>query len=148
MSWDRMNRVPKRLEGNERKLLELFMKIEKQYSVIIVVEGKRDELALRDLGITKPIVQIHRGKRMNEVVEEIAVLWSPDFEVLILTDFDDEGSSLNAYLQRNLEARHIPVERRLRGRILKLMDNQRHIEQMVTLLRKQDSPEPQGPPRR
>jgi 5S rRNA maturation endonuclease (ribonuclease M5) len=138
-----LDKGPKRLEDNEKKLLELFRKIEGQYSLVIVVEGERDELALRALGITTQIVRIHRGKRRNEIVEQVVDILKEDAEVLILTDFDDEGSELNAYLQKQLEARRIPVEKRLRGKIAKLMRNQRHIEQIVTLLGKQDSPDPQ-----
>jgi 5S rRNA maturation endonuclease (ribonuclease M5) len=93
-----LDKGPKRLEDNEKKLLELFRKIEGQYSLVIVVEGERDELALRALGITTQIVRIHRGKRRNEIVEQVVDILKEDAEVLILTDFDDEGSELNAYL--------------------------------------------------
>ena len=130
------------LEGNEKELLLLLRSIEMEYGLIIVVEGKRDEIALRRLGISKPILRTQSGKKREELIDRIVQTRSDDEEVLILTDFDVEGAELAEYIERQLELKHIPVQKRLRGRIRKLMANLRHVEQLIVLLRRRDSPLP------
>ncbi len=134
------------LEGNERELLLLLRSIDLEYRLIIVAEGKRDERALRRLGVTKPIVRTQSGKKREELIDRIVQARSDDEEVLILTDFDVEGVEMAEYIERQLELRHVPVQRRLRGKIRKLMASLRHIEQLVILLKRRDSPLPPDHP--
>ncbi|MHA2062272.1 MAG: toprim domain-containing protein [Candidatus Sifarchaeia archaeon] len=68
----------------------------------IIVEGKKDEAALRSLG-TKGIIHcIHnKGYRLFEFAEQIA----PYNRVILLTDFDYQGEKTLKELRSYLEAR-------------------------------------------
>ena len=134
----------KKLRDNERFLVELFSKIDEQYEgLLIVVEGKRDEKILRELGVKARIVKTQSGKPRLEFLEEIASAAGKGGQVLILTDFDPEGVELCRLIERDLELRKIAILRRIRREIRKLMGNWRCIEEMVALFKRRDSPEPQ-----
>jgi len=136
----------KKMRDNERALAELFSTIDEQYEgLLIVVEGKRDEKILRDLGVKARIVKTQSGKPRLEFLEEIASAVGKDGQVLILTDFDPEGVDLFRFIERDLELRKIPILKRLRREIRKSMGNWRCIEEMVALFKRRDSPEPQNP---
>ena len=136
----------KKMRDNERALVELFSTIDEQYEgLLIVVEGKRDEKILRELGVKARIVKTQSGKPRLEYLEEIALAGGKDGQVLILTDFDPEGVILCRFIERDLELRKIVILKRLRREIRKLMGNWRCIEEMVALFKRRDSPEPQDP---
>ncbi|MCK4485008.1 MAG: hypothetical protein KAU89_09285 [Candidatus Thorarchaeota archaeon] len=136
----------KKMRDNERALVELFSTIDEQYEgLLIVVEGKRDEKILRELGVKARIVKTQSGKPRLEYLEEIALAGGKDGQVLILTDFDPEGVILCRFIERDLELRKIVILKRLRREIRKSMGNWRCIEEMVALFKRRDSPEPQDP---
>ncbi|MHA1588284.1 MAG: hypothetical protein ACTSV9_05845 [Candidatus Thorarchaeota archaeon] len=142
MKWTR-NR---KMRDNERTLVELFSKIDGQYEgLLIVVEGKRDEKILRELGVKARIIKTQSGKPRLEFLEEIASAAGEGGQVLILTDFDPEGVDLCRFIERDLELRKIAILKRLRREIRKLMGNWRCIEEIVSLFKRRDSPEPQDP---
>nr|MDO8100335.1 hypothetical protein [Candidatus Njordarchaeota archaeon] len=67
--------------------------------VPILVEGMKDEQALKDLGIKGRIIKTRtQGKKMFELAEEIASCRS----VIVLTDFDQEGEELAKEITRHL----------------------------------------------
>jgi 5S rRNA maturation endonuclease (ribonuclease M5) len=134
----------KKMRDNERTLVELFSKIDEQYEgLLIVVEGKRDEKILRELGVKARIVKTQSGKPRLEFLEEIASAAGKGGQVLILTDFDSEGVDLCRFVERDLELRKIVILKRIRREIRKSMGNWRCIEEMVALFKRRDSPEPQ-----
>jgi len=136
----------KRMRDNERSLVELFSKIDEQYEgLLIVVEGKRDVKILRELGVEARIVKTQSGKPRLGFLEEIALAAGEGGQVLILTDFDPEGVDLCRFIERDLELRKIAILKRLRREIRKSMGNWRCIEEMVSLFKRRDSPEPQDP---
>jgi len=66
----------------------------------IIVEGKKDEEALRELGMEGPIHQIPSGGRtpLNSL-EDL-----PEYEeIIVLTDFDRTGEELADFCEENLE---------------------------------------------
>ena len=134
----------KKMRANERSLVELFSQIDEQYEgLLIVVEGKRDEKILQELGVKARIVKTQSGKPRLEFLEEIASAAGAGGQVLILTDFDPEGVDLCKLIERDLELRKIAILKRIRGEIRKSMGNWRCIEEMVALFKRRDSPEPQ-----
>jgi len=136
----------RKMRDNERTLVELFSKIDGQYEgLLIVVEGKRDEKILRELGVKARIIKTQSGKPRLEFLEEIASAAGEGGQVLILTDFDPEGVDLCRFIERDLELRKIAILKRLRREIRKLMGNWRCIEEIVSLFKRRDSPEPQDP---
>ncbi len=73
----------------------------------IIVEGKKDEAALRSLGTKGKIHCIHNsGYRLFEFAELIA----PYKRVILLTDFDHQGEKTLKELKNYLEARRCKVD--------------------------------------
>ncbi len=142
MRWTRY----RKMRDNERALVELFSTIDTQYeNLLIVVEGKRDEKILRELGVKARIVKTQSGKPRLEYIEEIALAGGKEGRVLILTDFDPMGVILCRFIERELELRKIYILKRLRREVRKLMGNWRCIEEIVSLFKRRDAPEPLDP---
>ncbi|MCF2135926.1 MAG: hypothetical protein K9W43_01680 [Candidatus Thorarchaeota archaeon] len=137
---DEMRRRRKlRMHENEIALLDLFAHLDKKYpDLLIVVEGHRDEMFLRNAGVEADIIRIHSGKRIADVVKQIVDEAHNGKETLILTDFDEEGVALAYRIERLLEKEHIITLRRLRNHIGALMGNLRCIEEMVSILKKEE----------
>lgn len=86
---------------------------------IILVEGSRDEDALRILGASVEIeVSSHVGQTEHDVAKDLA---EKTRSVLVLTDFDLKGRYQAARLSALLEAEGVRVHRELRRKIGKLM---------------------------
>ena len=69
--------------------------------VPILVEGKRDESALKGLGIEGRIIRVRQyRKRLFELAEELTFYKT----VIILTDFDQEGEKLADELSKHLHS--------------------------------------------
>jgi 5S rRNA maturation endonuclease (ribonuclease M5) len=85
------------------KILDLITDLADYSSkgVPILVEGKKDEAALKALGIRGKIIRVrqHR-KRLFELAEELTSYKT----VIILTDFDQEGEKLADELSRHLHS--------------------------------------------
>jgi 5S rRNA maturation endonuclease (ribonuclease M5) len=65
----------------------------------VIVEGKKDAVALRSLGLTGEVITLHRGSNLYEFCEDI----SERFEkVVILLDWDDKGESLHRTVSAHL----------------------------------------------
>ena len=133
------------MRDNEKILIDIFTSLDTEYhSLYIIVEGKRDERVLRDLGVKSKIIKTQSGKQRKVLVEKIAHLVGKEGQVLILTDYDDEGIELQKYIEQELELHKIKILRRLRKQIRKAMGNWRCIEEIVALFKRKDSPEPKG----
>jgi len=77
-----------RLEALE-ELLSTLLELNKRIPVII--EGKRDVLALRALGFEGELLQVHSGKGLYEFSEEVHERFN---EVILLIDWDQRGEAL------------------------------------------------------
>ncbi len=64
---------------------------EANLSVPVLVEGKRDLAALRELGLEGEILLVNSGKNLVDLSDLIAKRYS---EIIILTDWDRKGSYL------------------------------------------------------
>jgi 5S rRNA maturation endonuclease (ribonuclease M5) len=93
------------------QILEIQKEIKGLSEVPIIVEGKRDEKALKNLGFQK-IVKIS-GKPLEKVLEEVKDYKS----VVILTDFDEEGRKIFSRLNKLLSSHKIKVNSFLRKKI-------------------------------
>ncbi|MHA1772293.1 MAG: hypothetical protein ACTSYL_00640 [Candidatus Thorarchaeota archaeon] len=128
-----------RMHENEIALLDLFAHLDKKYpDLLIVVEGHRDEVLLRNAGVQAEIIRIHTGKRIADIVKQITDRSHDGKEILLLTDYDDEGVALTHRIERLLEKEHVTTLRRLRNQIGSLMGNLRCIEEIVSVLKKQE----------
>ena len=86
---------------------------------VVVVEGTRDEEAMRQLGF-KGRVELHSrvGCSDEDLVDKLA---SRDRSVLVLTDFDSEGRAMNRKLTAAFERSGLKVEINLRRAIGRMM---------------------------
>ncbi|MFX0097183.1 MAG: toprim domain-containing protein [Candidatus Hodarchaeota archaeon] len=81
------------------RLEEVLLKIDNlSKSFPILVEGKKDERTLRQLGITGIIVHLS-GQSLFETAERMAGFG----KVIILTDFDKRGEKIASQVSRYLE---------------------------------------------
>ena len=89
------------------------------YVDVVIVEGLRDFSSLKEIGCQALIEVLgHNGIGDYDLVERISSKYN---NVLILTDFDEEGLSLNLRLQSLFERKIAKVETGLRKRIGRLM---------------------------
>jgi len=73
----------------------------------IIVEGRRDEGSLRELGIDGPILCLKaQGKSFFEFLEGIG----SNRKVIVLTDFDMEGKKLAKMLVNELSKKKVKVD--------------------------------------
>jgi len=75
---------------------------ERNREIPVLVEGKRDRMALRQLGCTGDIIRVHSGRSITDLCDVIA---SRVDEIIILTDWDREGGSLCRRIEENLRGR-------------------------------------------
>jgi 5S rRNA maturation endonuclease (ribonuclease M5) len=134
--------IGRSLMENERDLIELLANIDNKYeNLLVVVEGRQDEHALRHLGVKARLIKTQTRLGRTELVDQIVSIAGKEGQVLILTDFDREGKDACAFLQRELELQKVKVLRGLRRKIRILMGDRRCVEDLEGLFRKKDSPE-------
>lgn len=135
-------RIKKNLTDDERSLIDLLSSIDQKYeNLLVVVEGRQDERALRHFGLKSRLVRTQTRLGRAELVDQIAGIARSEGQVLILTDFDREGNDVSGFLQRELELHKVKVLRGLRRKIRILMGDRRCIEDLEALFRRNDSPE-------
>ena len=61
----------------------------------VIVEGKKDAIALRSLGLVGEVVTLHNGKNLYDFCDDIAGRFS---RVILLLDWDRKGEVLNRNL--------------------------------------------------
>lgn len=81
----------------------------KDSNILIIVEGKKDKIALEKLGISN-VIELNK-KPLFQIVEEIA-----DFndECIILTDLDKKGKEIYGKLNSNLQKNGVKVDNKFR----------------------------------
>lgn len=89
----------KSLEELEKTIEELQ---EENKTVPIIVEGEKDEAALRKLGMTGEIFRFNRGMSIPDFCDMIS---RKTKKVILLTDWDRKGGYLCFMLRKNLESR-------------------------------------------
>jgi len=66
----------------------------------IIVEGKRDKIALEKLDFNVPIIKLNDGQSILSTVETLSNITGDSREFIILTDWDKTGKSLLHKLQK------------------------------------------------
>jgi 5S rRNA maturation endonuclease (ribonuclease M5) len=91
--------APSDIERAERlrEVLAALYEANKKFPVI--VEGKKDAIALKKLGLEGEIITLHSGKGLYDFCEDIAQNFP---KVIILLDWDDKGEALFRSVSRNL----------------------------------------------
>lgn len=81
---------------------------------LVIVEGKKDKLALEKLGVKRSIALSR--KPVFQFVEEVSSKYK---EVVILTDLDKEGKRLYHQLKQGLQKHGIKVDNKFRESLFK-----------------------------
>ncbi len=89
----------KSIKDIEEILLDLQ---EENKSIPILVEGDKDLLALRKLGLRGEIISINKGKSLSDFCDSLASEYK---DIIILTDWDRKGEHLGHTIRKNLEGR-------------------------------------------
>lgn len=85
---------------------------------VILVEGQRDEVALRSLGFTGPIEKLNRGWTVDRVVVYIAEKYG---NCIVLMDWDRTGGRLQRRLMDSMISLDIKPSDELRRALSKAM---------------------------
>lgn len=80
-----------------RKVIDLLHEANK--SVPVIVEGKKDAVALKQLGLSGEMIILHRGKGLYEFCEDIAGRFA---KVILLMDWDTRGERLYKSISESL----------------------------------------------
>ena len=105
------------LEAKE-EMREYFGELE-YLADVVVVEGPRDVESIMNLGFRGRVITCSKvGVSDADLAESLA---DEALNVVILTDFDEEGRELNRRLSRLFERRGIKVDRGLRRKAGRLM---------------------------
>ena len=99
-----------KLKEKEEKIQKIISQLtdESAKGKLIVVEGKKDEIALRELGVSGKVLTAKTGgKSFLEAIAEIEKLGVS--EVILLLDFDRRGKEGTLKLKQNLERAKIKV---------------------------------------
>jgi 5S rRNA maturation endonuclease (ribonuclease M5) len=83
----------------------------------IIVEGRRDELALRALGLTGPMIKASRHPALD--LAEDAARRFP--EIILLTDWDKKGDEMAKNIERHLRSLGSHPDLETRSRLKKLV---------------------------
>jgi 5S rRNA maturation endonuclease (ribonuclease M5) len=108
----KVNTLSGRLKDREEKIREIIAKLveDSAKGKPIVVEGKKDEAALRALGVAGTIVSVKSGgKSFLEAAQQIEA--SGTQEVVLLLDYDRRGIEGTKRLERSLEHARIKVNK-------------------------------------
>ncbi|RJQ41479.1 MAG: hypothetical protein C4550_01570 [Nitrospiraceae bacterium] len=82
------------------RLREVFETLcERNKDTPVIVEGKRDASALRELGLQGEILMLHSGQGIYDFCEAVSDKFR---RVIILLDWDEKGESLNKALCSHL----------------------------------------------
>ena len=120
-----------KMEQTEQLLQEL--RRQSDAGVPIVVEGRRDEAALRKLGINGEIYCLKaRGESRHDFLERL----NGAREAILLTDFDREGKELETWLYHELSQRGIGSDLKFWRRIRSLAHTDVHaVEELPSFVR-------------
>lgn len=100
--------------------------------VPVVVEGKNDEKALRDLGIEGEIFHISAGTPFYEFCEEIAARCN---DVILFTDTDKEGQKVAKRFKGQMSQMGVRVNERFQLSLMGKLDTH-HAEHLFHRLKK------------
>tara|TARA_B110001452_G_scaffold264220_1_gene266879 strand:- start:2051 stop:2440 length:390 start_codon:yes stop_codon:yes gene_type:complete len=104
---------------------------------VILVEGKRDESALRTLGFTGPIEKLNRGWTVDRVVTYIVEKYG---SCIVLMDWDRTGGRLQKRLMDSMTSLDIKPSDECRRALSKAMKpDTMCVEDLPSFLRESDS---------
>jgi 5S rRNA maturation endonuclease (ribonuclease M5) len=124
-----------KMEESEKIIDEL--RTQSEAGVPIIVEGRRDESALRRLGVAGKIYCLKaRGESRHEFLDRL----NGTTEAIVLTDFDREGKKLETWLYKELSQRGVKSDLKLWIRLRSLARAEvRSVEEIPSFIRALES---------
>ncbi len=104
-------KLEERLEEVRKLISEL---IRHSSELPIIVEGQKDERALRDLGVEGIIVRLNVGDSVFKTCEDLS---RTHRKVILLTDWDRRGGHLAKLLREGLEANGVQYDDEIRAKL-------------------------------
>jgi 5S rRNA maturation endonuclease (ribonuclease M5) len=83
----------------------------------VIVEGKRDELALRSLGLRGPMIMASRRSALD-LAEDAARRFQ---KIVMLTDWDAKGDEMASNIDMHLRSMGVRAELDIRNKLKKLV---------------------------
>jgi 5S rRNA maturation endonuclease (ribonuclease M5) len=83
----------------------------------IIVEGMRDERALRSLGVSGPVIMASRRPAL-ELAEDTARKYK---EIIVLTDWDLKGDEMALKIEQHLRSSGVRADMEIRSKLKKLV---------------------------
>jgi 5S rRNA maturation endonuclease (ribonuclease M5) len=124
-----------KLEEMEGVINEL--RTQSEAGVPIIVEGRRDEAALRRLGVAG---KVHCLKARGEPRHEFLDRLNGTRQAIVLTDFDREGKELETWLYKELSQRGVKSDLKLWIRMRRLARTEvRSVEELPSFIRALES---------
>jgi len=124
-----------KMEETNRILDQL--RTQSEAGVPIIVEGRRDEAALRRLGIAG---RVHCLKARGESRHEFLDRLNGTKEAIVLADFDREGKELETWLYKELSQRGVKSDLKLWIRIRSIARTEvRSVEEIPNFIRALES---------
>lgn len=101
-------------------------------SIPVIVEGRKDELTLRAIGLKGKIIKL--SSSLPTFCEQLAEKWN---EAVILTDWDKKGSVLCRAVKNLLVANGVKYNDKIRAKLIKYARKEiKDVEGLLVLLRK------------
>ena len=128
---------------------EFFIEIieslkESNEHIPVLVEGRRDMLSLREIGLKCKIIIYNQGKNIGEFVQEISIYK----EIIIMIDWDERGKRLFNDLITNMKSMGIKCNVDFRNLIMKILKNNiRSVEELNSYYRRAETELLYGRPR-
>lgn len=118
---------------NSRNFSEMLREIErlKNNNSLVIVEGKKDRVALQNIGISNIFVINENGKSIYEKIEQISQC--KDKEVILLTDIDKEGKKIYMLMKKHLSQMNVKMNNKIRELMIKLKIS--HIEGLDSFIK-------------
>lgn len=105
---------------------------------LVIVEGQNDEFALRELGLKTPVCRFRSlGQSETLFVEELSENYRGR-SVVVMLDFDEEGTRMAERISRELEERGVKVQHYFRRAFKEILlkEGVRHIEEIKAIKQK------------
>ena len=109
---------------------------ENEAGSVVLVEGRRDEIALRALGFTGPIEKLNRGWPVEKIIAYIDKKYE---SCILLMDWDRTGGRLQKKIVESMIGLEIKVSDELRKILSKAMKpDTRCVEDLTSFLGQDD----------
>jgi 5S rRNA maturation endonuclease (ribonuclease M5) len=108
------NTIYNKIMYKKTEELQSFIEKIRNSNTLVIVEGKKDKIALQKLGISN-LIELNK-KPLFEIIEYIANF---NKECIILTDLDKEGRQLYSKLNSNLQKNGVKVNNKFREFLFK-----------------------------